>query len=231
MAKKAKYSPAVYKIPRSLLHVETHYFDFSRGTLAFASTADATGGELDPATKNCLNAIQQGAGRNNRLGNRLLVKRIYITGVVNRPDQEIASNEAGLPAPASVYIALVRDKQTNGAQMNSEDCFTNDSSSSVLASCPLRDTEHLARFDVLKVVRIDFQPAGVSSNLSTITVASGQMVQFTMMVQNMNDVVEYTGTAGTVADISDISYHMIGWTSNTEAAEDITYQGRISFQE
>ena len=82
----------------------------------------AAGGEYDPSTTSMISTPAQGDSEQNRDGKRINILSLEIEGVITTQAKE---GQAAPPGDSSVFIAIVLDKQTNGAQMNSEDCFLN----------------------------------------------------------------------------------------------------------
>ena len=202
--------------------LKTHDAALSNFTLT-AGTA-ATGGEEDPSPANCLNGIGQGDTGALRDGRKYVMKSIYINGMIRANSQD---SQTSLDLQPLVFIALVLDKQTNGAQLNSEDVFQNIAGSSVTAAIPLRNIEYASRFTVLATKHIlirDIIAAYNGTNMSQ----SG--VQFPWCIKKkFNIPVTCTGTGATVSDISDNSLHIIAFKSFEDLNVNVWYQSRIRF--
>ena len=138
------------------------------------------------------------------------MKSIQISGIVNIAAQ---ANQTAADAASLVFLALVLDKQTNGAQLNSEDVYHNQGADGVLAACPLRDMNRSTRFQVLKTWRMQFDQPNMSFDATNVE--QGGAAKYFECYVKLDQKVEFTASAGTVADISDNSLHMIGYTSNT----------------
>jgi len=193
--------------PRSLARTggfsgtELRYFDSDLQDQAL--TPSWAGGELDPAAL-CLFYPVQGSGPQNRDGARVLVKSVYITGYVKRVAQ---AAEAAAPEGAIATLALVLDKQTNGATLNAEDVYD----TTEPEECTRRVLENVSRFTVLKQWQIPI-PVGVNFNDAAGTGAvGGALVPFSANLK-LNLPVQFIAGAGAggVADIRDNSFHMIG---------------------
>lgn len=122
------------------LGIEKKFLDCAIEGFAIPSTADATTGRvtITSGCTNCLSASAKGDGEQEREGRKITMKSIYISGIVRVATQ---STQSAGDIAAHVIISLVWDKQTNGAAFNSQDVYTNPSSTSGLAANPLRNLE------------------------------------------------------------------------------------------
>lgn len=211
--------------------IEWNFFDCSRSA-GLVSTADSAGGEIDPTTLNCLNCPAQGTGETSRLGRQITMGSIYVKGMVNISQQ---SNQTATDIIPTVMIALVLDKQTNGAQLNSEDVYTNQSGFSTLAPMPMRNLENIQRFQVLKTVRIgpqeiagSIQPVYDGTNIEQM----GANVPFEMYVNLKNMKVNFISgeTGSSVSAIADNSLHLVAFCSNVGTAPSVLYNSRLRFK-
>ena len=211
--------------------LEKKFFDSSLQS-AINSPTDATGGEEDPTTLNCLNCPAQGDGESQRDGRQIAMHSINIKGNVFIPAQ---TNQTAADVVPDIFIALVCDKQTNGAQMNSEDCFSNPSANASLAAQPFRNLEYSQRFKVLKTVRIAsksiagaMQPVYDGTNIEV----QGAQVPWSMYVNLKGMKVNFiSGQTTSVIDaIADNSLHVIAYASNASSlGPTIQYASRLRF--
>lgn len=217
-----------------LLGIEHKYYDTYRSSvlMPFNNTTWA-GCEVDPAVANCLNGIAQGDAAYNRDGKQISMNKIDITGVVTLANQtaETDSDTIGV-----IFIALVLDTQTNGAQLNSEDVYENPSGANYLAAAPFRVMENTKRFKVLSRVLLDpteFAPAvrNMYSGTNSTFYANGIQVPWSMHVNLGAMKVNYKDGGGTVSSIMDNSLHIVA--VRAQAADDpgcsIAYQSRVRF--
>jgi len=205
---------------------ELKFFDSSRATLALTAPTDATGGEADPATLNCIFAPTQGTGAQNRDGRRVVMKSVQINGVVR---SNIQSAQSALDPGVVIMISLVLDKQSNAAQLNSEDVYTNPGANAELAAFPLRDLERSTRFRVLKTVLIDqLQNMNTGNDAAGTFDIQGKAVPFSFFVK-LNEQVEFVANGGTIADIQDNSLHIIAYTTDVTSVPAIAYNARVRF--
>jgi len=207
------------------LGIELKYVNYARSALALVSPVAAVGGTVDPATALCLNAIAQGDGEQQRDGKQVQVKSCYVTGVIDIPATVNQTTAKNIP---TVYIALVLDKQTNGAQLTSELVFENPSGASTTAANPLRNMQYTSRFDVLDSVCVELEQPQVSfdgTNLET----SGSRTPFKLSWTG-DLMTQFTGTGATISVIQDNSLHLIAFAGpDLTAAPVISYNSRVRF--
>lgn len=218
-----------------LLGLEVKFLDAPRTLTAIASPADATGGEMDPSSviTGCLSAPAQGDGPSNRDGNRIAMKSIYITGLISIAGQSAlaALNAEVFP---TVFLALVLDTQTNAAQLNSEDVFTNPNASGDTAAQPLRNMSFTNRFKVLKTLTIPGSRffAVASNNAAATTISTtGCHLPFSLSKNLGGLKVQFTtgSTTADVAGVIDNSLHLIAYCSSTASNPTIAYNSRLRF--
>lgn len=137
------------------LGIEHKFYDTSLGATALVAAADAAGCEFDPSTTSMISTPAQGDTEQSRDGKKIVIDQAEVRGVVNWPAAE--SQAAPLNVPI-VYIALVLDTQSNGAQMNSEDCFKNLNAAAATNVTPMRNLLFGSRFRVLKTVSMNLAP-------------------------------------------------------------------------
>jgi len=207
------------------LGLEKKFFDTFLATTVIHNPTDATGGELDPATANCLNGISQGDGESNRDGKNYVIKSLHFLGRVVTNSQP---NKTLGWIPPSCFIAIVLDTQTNGAQLNSEDVYLNPAASSANNSCLQRNLQYSSRFRVLKTFKIDFNNPSVSYDGTNIE-GLGQSQSIEAHLDNLNIKVGCSATTGTVAAITDNSLHVVGFSTNGTETVNLTYTSRIRF--
>jgi len=212
--------------------VEKKYFDCARGAFAIPAPADASGGEADPATLDCLNCPAQGDTEVNRDGRQITMESINIKGVVQVAAQ---ANQTAADVIPDVFIALVLDKQTNAAQLNSEDVFENPSASASLASSPFLNLSYTRRFKVLKTVKVTaqqiagaIQPAFDGTNLEQ----QGAQIPWSMFCDLKNLKTNFLSgeTTSVVAAIADNSLHIIAYASGAGLMPNLYYNSRLRFR-
>lgn len=220
-------SRARVAVTAKALGIETKFLDTSLGSTALTAPTDATGGEFDPSATSMIMTPAQGDGPSNREGKRITVKSIYVRGMIDVAPQ---INQAAVDPATSIFIALVQDKQTNTAQLNSEDVYTNPAASGTLAVRPLRNLLFGERFKVLATEQFTLHCPPVSWDGTNIEQGGVQrpfeFYKDLNMVVNFNQV---TPTTQTIASVIDNSLHIIAYCSNTSLAPTILYNARCRF--
>lgn len=230
---KAKLSKFRYKAPpkkrsRPTLPEETKYFDTSYAAVTLTAPTDCTGAEHDPTTILCLNGVPQGDTQSSRDGFMISQKSIFLNGTITAAAQV---DQTAIDHVPTVFVALVLDTQTNLAQLNSEDVFSNPSGNGGLATAPLRNMSYTSRFKVLKskIVRIpvpmaswdgtNIEQAGITVNWSMSCPLNGLITKFTAGTT--------TGYIGTVVDNS---LHVVAFVNyNTSLTCQLNYNARLRF--
>ncbi len=203
--------------------IEKKFVDSTRVGLTVASPAAGAGGEIDPATVNCLNAVSQGDGESQRDGRQARLLGITVKGHLERTQ---VSDQADTGAAATLFIALILDKQTNGAQFNSEDVYVNPGNNSVTGPHPFRNLANVARFDVLASKTVSFDGPTTGTDGTNTLSTSGQSRPF-VFSKPLNLVVNYTGTTANVSTVSDYSLHLVAYASS--AGFTVSYNARVRF--
>jgi len=206
------------------LGIENKFYDTSF-TGAIASTTGWTAAEIDPASVLCISAPAQGDGESNRDGKKINITSAYVGGVVSLSAQTNASTADTSPV---VFIALVLDMQTNGAQLNSEDVYINPLANAITASTPLRNLQYSKRFKVLKTKTLQFPPLPLSYD-GTNMEQSGVDKSFKMNISKLNLPVTFTATTAGVANVVDNSLHLVAIASGTGTIPTIYYNARVRF--
>ncbi len=127
------------------------------------------------------------------------------------------------------FLALVLDKQANGATLRSEDVFLNPSGDTETNQTPFRNLQFITRFNVLKTWRGKAPMRTTGNDAAGTYDISGTHVSFSMYVDLKNMVVVTKGTTEAVANITDNALHLIGWSTVTSGTPVIQYQSRLRF--
>ncbi len=222
----AKAIARLNKRTGGFMGLELKFFDTSLATPSTMSgNGDLTAGELDPPTVNCLNAMVQGTGEQERLGRFINMTSVKVKGTFLFPVAEAL----GLPAGAQfVTIFLVLDKETNAAQLNSEDVFTNKAATADLINHLFINMENTDRFQILDSDRVTLHPEFVLQNETGVTYARGEVKHSWSLSYRWKrgKKVLFKGTAGTVANIQDNSLHVIGYC---KGAVTVDYNARLRY--
>jgi len=194
--------------------------------------ANAAGGELNPdgTITGCLSAPAQGDGLPNRDGNKIMIKSILVQGVITIP---VGQDQADQKTTPCIYLAIVQDKQTSGATLNSEDVFTNPAGVAVMAANPSRNINFSKRFKVLATWQYCFPPnINTVNDQATFTInTAGAHVNFTIgkKFKKFLPVQFNTGTTANVTSVVDNSLHLVGFCSSTSYTPSISYNSRLRF--
>lgn len=207
---------------------EKKYLD-TYGTGSIVANDDMTGAEIDPVTVNCLNAVAQGDGATNRDGNKYAITEIHIKGAAFVQSQ---TNQTAADQPPQVFFALVQDKQTNAAQLNSEDVYTNPASGTTIGQGnPFRNIQFSKRFKVIRTLLMNIPPGPITYDGTNIEQA-GSRCPFEFYVKLKKPIyVECKGTSANVTDIVDNSLHMIAVQESDQTTYTVSYfyNSRIRF--
>jgi len=205
--------------------IELKYVDYAIANVALVAPTACAGCEFDPATALSLNAIAQGDGEQQRDGKQVCLKSCYVTGTIDCPP--LINQTAGASSP-TVFIALVLDKQTNAAQLNSEDVYTNPSGSALTAANPLRDLQYSSRFQVLDSCVVELPPPQITYDGTNIETA-GTRAPFKLSWTG-ELMTQYILTTAAIGAIQDNSLHIVAFTGpDLTTAPVISYNSRCRF--
>jgi len=211
--------------------LETKFFDSSFAGGLSAST-DASGGEVDPDNLLCLNCPAQGDGETQRDGRQISMDSLTVKGLVTVAAQ---TNQTAADVVPDIFIAIVLDKQTNGAQLDSELVFENPSGASNLGSMPFRNLEWTKRFRVLKTMKVSahqFAGAVIPAFDGTNIEQQGVAIPFSCHIKLNGMKVNFISgqTSSVIAAIADNSIHVIAYTNGVSLAPVINYNARLRFK-
>lgn len=172
--------------------------DLSDGMVSNFAGPIANGPLFNPGIGDNLNA------RNDR---RVLVKSWHVK--VSFQVLPI-DNGTKIPEGITTFLALIHDKQTNGAQCTAADVFVNGSGSQNLLMCLQRNPFRGNRFDVLRSEKTDMTPQDfeVLDILTPDQTASLGRWEHVEYFIPLDVVVNFKGNAGTIADVVDSSFHI-----------------------
>jgi len=222
-------------VSMGFMGIEKKFLDTCRTITAIGAVGALTGGEYDPnATSGasggsggcvgCLSCPAQNDTEQGRDGKHIVIDSLILKGFV--VDSESASEAAR--GASKVFLAVILDTQTNGAQLNSEDVFKNLAGGADSAVDPMKNLLFGKRFRILKSQVFDLTPPGIAAagNLAT----NGVRREFDWYIPfkgglpvNMN-----AGTTADVANVIDNSIHVVAFT--TFASTYLAYNARIRFQ-
>lgn len=209
---------------------ELHAFDTGKANSALVNPSNAAGAEQDPATTLCLNLVRVGDADDNRTGRRIYMKYLYIQGAVIIPDVAYTATAPGdIP---EVFLAVVLDSQTNGAQLNSENVFTNPAASVTTAVVPMRNLDYSSRFKVLCTKHLSFSDISLDAEGLTTQIGNRGRVKLFRCYLPLADIpVTFSADTGAISDVIDNSLHMIAYCSSTSMAPVLSYNSRLRYYE
>lgn len=207
-----------------LLGVETKFYDtWASGFVS--ESVDMTGMMLDPA-QGCLSAPSEGDAANQRSNTRIRIRSVQIKGHI------YTINSSNMVQPAfqnRAMVALVWDKQTNGAACSSSAIFTNPSAGNPIAAQPLRNMEYSSRFTVLKTWEMDLTPQTLAYEGPNSYAWNSVSCAFECFLPLSLDV-NFLGTVEGVASVVDNSLHVVANTSGTTTSTACYYLSRIRYE-
>jgi len=205
---------------------ERKYYDTALENSGIASTSNCTGGEADPLNILCISAPAQGDGPTNRDGKFIEINYAEITGTLQLAPQ---TAQPTIDDPTLVYVALVLDKQSNRAQLNSEDVFSNPVNTQLGCATPLRNRSFFDRFDIIDEQYHMLCPSTlVQDGAGPTWTQGGDMAKFELVCKRKINVnFSATVTAEGITAVQDNSLHVIAFASTGDIG--ITYNARIRF--
>lgn len=210
------------------LGIEKKFLDVYASTVTIGAATDCSGGEMQPegGCTGCLTAPAQGDGESNRDGRRIELKSIYVQGCVegaaNEPDQADS-----LAAPV-IFIALVLDKQANGATIVSEQVFTNPNDTALVNCYPLRNLQYSSRYRVLASTTFSMGPINIGTDGANTTCQQVSPKPFKLAWSGSMPVT-FTSTTADVANVADNAVHVIAFATATKFTPAINYNARTRF--
>jgi len=223
-------------VTMGFMGIEKKFLDCARTDIAVAGVAALTGGEYDPTATSgsgggsggcigCLSCPAQGDTEQSRDGKRIVIDSLVIKGHVHLNENA----GAAVIDSAKVFVAVILDTQTNGAQLDSESVFKNTTGQLSSAVEPLKNLLFGSRFRILKSQLFDLTPSGAAAagNIAW----AGVQRQFDWYIPfkgglpvNLN-----AGTTADVANVIDNSLHVVAFSTLNGTCE-IAYNSRIRFQ-
>lgn len=206
---------------------ELKFLDNAVEDQALVAAATWAGAELDPATTLCLTAPAQGDTASSRDGKQIIAKSLNVKGKVYIPQSELVASP---PIGTEIFIALILDKQTNNAQLNSEDVYSLVAANTGLNCRPLRNLNFAKRFKVLKTEKFIFDNTAVSHFAVDSFSKPARAIDFDWFVDLKDMKINFNSvTTGVIGNVLDNSVHVVGIANSTSESPAITYQSRFRF--
>jgi len=226
VAKRAALRALANQRVAGFLGIETKFYDTMLVDRAILAPTDASGGEADPSATSMISTPAQGDTEQNRDGKKIVIKNVQVKGSVQKQTIELGANP---PGGQTVFVALVLDTQSNGAQMNSEDCFKNTTADTGSAPNVMRNLLFSSRFRVLKS-QIFHLDVPISHFAVDSFSSPGIRREFDWFIPLNLNVNFNAGTTASIANVIDNSLHMICYTNSTNGTPLLNYNARIRFQ-
>lgn len=213
------------------LGLEKKFLDSVLAPTVIASASNWSTAMVDPTAQDCLNAPVQGNAENERIGRKMVVYSIVVLGNLHLT-ATIATTLA-YPQPHGYFMALVLDKQTNGAQFDPSDVFDNPGANITNINRPVRNLEFIQRFDVLQTKYGTMQ----SNDHYTESPATGldthiQPVAKTWKLSHSwksGKAFIMTGAGGNVSNCVDNSLHVICMSTQGTRTMSMDYVSRMRY--
>lgn len=220
------FVPRSFGNPRAI--TERKYFDTTYTVAAInAITTSFASSEADPGTLLTLFVPQTGDDFNSRTGRKCQVISIKIKASI------IINNQVDQTVPdfaAIIRIMLVQDKQTNAAQLNSEDVITSGAASGAINM--FQNPAFFGRFRVLKDKHFVMQNPNLSWD-GTNMEQQGLAKHFNWTIKFRKPVtVHFNSTnGGTIADIIDNSFHVLAAYESqaNNLSPTLVYKARVTY--
>lgn len=183
------------------------------------------GNEHDPATFLCLNGIGQGNGVSQRIGSKYTIRRIIIRG-----GAYVTSTTATTQPTNRVefLIALVQDRFTNGAQLESENVFSGAGDGFRQQTLP--DEENKVRYKILWMKQFMLLPQPSSNHGDGTTYDRDGVSAFWNVNKRVNIRVKCNSNTGnTISAINDNSLHIVAYSNTAGSQHKIDYNCRLMF--
>jgi len=207
---------------------EMKYFDTELGATVIAETNDWTGTELDPTTFNTLFAPTVGSAINQRIGKACKVHKIKMRFQVDAPQQ---TNQTNADPAANCRIIVYQDKQTNAAQAQGENVMTGGTTDAT-GMLQFQNINNFGRFRVLFDKNFVLQNPNMSYDGTNVEQCGlAKTFKFTKKFKRPVQVRFNNTNGGSVADIVDNSWHVIGLTDNDDLAPRLMYACRVCYKE
>lgn len=194
---------------------------------AIVAPTDCSGAEADPSTLLCLNACAEGDTAGQRDGRKIKIDSVYVKGMIYEASR---ANQTTADSGVVYYIALVLDKQSNGAQLDSEKVFKNTSGSVTLGGLPMRNLDYLERFDVLKETIIEEPTRYAFTDAANQAAIAGFVRPFQLYHKFKKDLqTTFSASTAVIGSIVDTSLHVICMCNSVTGTPTLAYNARVRF--
>lgn len=234
--KKRKNRSSKQSAPRRMvIDDELKYYDTWANTVTLQANGTWVGNELPPqntATRS-LTTIPRGDSASNRIGNKTILKSVYVTGVISYPQ---TSPAAAAKQKADIYLALVLQKNPKGVNLKSEQVYVNNGAETRMGVAPLRNMDYVGEYQVLDRIHMKHD-----DNSDAITTHTDVTTGFAVWLYHREDIkfkLSWRGEIpqhygnGSTADIANLiqnNIQLVGITADGARTPNISYQARVRF--
>lgn len=185
---------------------ELKFFDTSVNTTFDLTGEVLSGGQL------CL--VPQGTTESTRIGRKIVIKAIDMKAVIYVATPTTLPNDF-------IQLALVLDKQCNGAAAAYTDIYTTNAINS------FRNMANSDRFTIIKTWRMPMNPISVDS-AGTNYVYSWRNIVYH---KTCNIPIEYSSTTGAITEIRSNNIFLVGIAANQDDKSTIIATVRIKYSD
>lgn len=218
---------------------EMKYFDVESSSQAIVAATGWAGTELQPnvavpgkAVPGTFFAPVVGSAINERIGREVKVHKIKIRGIINVAPQTAQSTA---DTAAIVRLLFVHDTQTNSAQVQGEQVMQPSVTAAAFNNTfTFQNLANFGRFNVKKDKMITLGDPNMAGEIAAGNVVTAGLARpFKMTIKYTKPVsVRFNATnGGTIADIVDNSWTLLGTCSNASLIPTISYQARVCYKE
>lgn len=209
------------------LGIERKFYDTALVGGLIKAPADCTNGMQDPSATSMISTPAQGDGEQNRDGKQICMQYVEISFAVSFAGRETA---ADVPTIPSIYVAVVLDRQSNAAQMTSQDCFKNLGAAAGTAANPLRNLLSSRRYKILRKKMFTFSALPISHFVADSFAHANERRTWTWFIPlNMLKVNFNAGITASIANVVDNSIHVVAYCSSEDCVPTISYNARLRF--
>lgn len=212
--------------------IELKYFDSYVNPTTVVTVPGSYGNGIynpDPNVQGTNNsfAMAEGSGPSDRIGKQICIKSLQIRGGV---DSLTSAITGPFPPPSMiVHVAVVLDRQTNGAACTAPDIFKVFSPNFPGAAFPMRNLNYGKRFKILKSETFSHSLTQYRLVPATTTYSPAHQIYTFDWFIPMDLIVNYTENDGPdIANIIDHSVHVFVVT-NYENQAVVGYNARIRY--
>lgn len=173
--------------------------------------------------------ITQGSGVSDRIGDKIRVRSIVITGTVTMPTQ---SGKSVADVAPSVHLALVRKIHANGAVVDGAEVYANPLGSADGMTAPLRTKQYMQDYNVMHELTFAMPLPPLANDAATTgnIVQAGVHIPFKIVKTFPQGlVVKYKANTGAATDMETNQIDIIGAQSSSNHQLTISYNARTQY--